>query len=377
MNCPRCGAEMKPDQRYCMKCGALNYDHPDNQKMKQYITSEEIEQTNKDYNDPNKQEYVETVEFAGRTYETKSKKKKGYVDTRAMLLLLVFFTIVLGSVLYFYFYFSITMLIMVCSIFFVFTFYIISAVCIYMKGGYSGFTPIIPFYGQYAYFDIALGNGWLFLLSFIPIVGFIYSFYATYRLGKAFQKNGWLTLLFPFIMFPIIAFGDRASYQGKGVKHEKFIASGKRRNTQLPGFIYSVFFAAFFLCLAIFMKPFLNTYFSFDLKYLIKAVQNDVDDGIYSCDVGDIVTKNGEYYISFSNASQLLDFEFIPMRSPYNGKNLKGYVRIINDNRKYQYEFIASDGERKYLFKLGRDSYSLSQGAKISIPENAIMCKKS
>ena len=117
MNCPRCGAEMKPDQRYCMKCGALNYDHPDNQKMKQYITSEEIEQTNKDYNDPNKQEYVETVEFAGRTYETKSKKKKGYVDTRAMLLLLVFFTIVLGSVLYFYFYFSITMLIMVCSIF--------------------------------------------------------------------------------------------------------------------------------------------------------------------------------------------------------------------------------------------------------------------
>ena len=34
-----------------------------------------------------------------------------------------------------------------------------------MKGGYSGFTPIIPFYSQYAYYDIAVGNGWKFLNS--------------------------------------------------------------------------------------------------------------------------------------------------------------------------------------------------------------------
>ena len=87
MLCPRCGAEMKPEQRYCMKCGALNYDHPDNQGMKQYITNEEIEQTNKDYNDPAKQEDVETVEFAGRTYETKSKKKKHLLFYRQMLFL--------------------------------------------------------------------------------------------------------------------------------------------------------------------------------------------------------------------------------------------------------------------------------------------------
>ena len=31
MVCPRCGAELNPKQRYCMKCGALNYEHPDNQ----------------------------------------------------------------------------------------------------------------------------------------------------------------------------------------------------------------------------------------------------------------------------------------------------------------------------------------------------------
>ena len=223
------------------------------------------------------------------------------------------------------------MLVMICLVFFISTFYIIVTVCIYMKGGYSGFAPIIPFYGQYAYFDIALGNGWLFLLSVIPIVGTIYSLYVTYRLGKAFQKNAWLTLFFPFIMLPVIAFSDQAVYHGKGKKYEQFIASGKRRNTQLPGFIYSIFFAVSFLCLAVLMKPALNTLFSLDLKYLVKSVQKDVDDGIYSCDIGDIATKNGEYYISFSNASQLLDFEFIPMRSPYNEKNLKLiiFIRIL------------------------------------------------
>ena len=27
---------MKKDSRYCMKCGQLNYAHPDNESMKQY-----------------------------------------------------------------------------------------------------------------------------------------------------------------------------------------------------------------------------------------------------------------------------------------------------------------------------------------------------
>ena len=83
MICPRCGAEMDPKQRYCMKCGALNYDHPDNQKMKTYITPEEFDKANQDYNDPTKHE-VDTVEFAGRTYETKTKNKKGFIDKEAI-----------------------------------------------------------------------------------------------------------------------------------------------------------------------------------------------------------------------------------------------------------------------------------------------------
>ena len=35
--CPRCGAEMNSNSRYCMKCGNLNSDHEANQSMKPYI----------------------------------------------------------------------------------------------------------------------------------------------------------------------------------------------------------------------------------------------------------------------------------------------------------------------------------------------------
>ena len=34
--CSRCGAEMKKSARYCLKCGNLNYDHPDNEKYKKF-----------------------------------------------------------------------------------------------------------------------------------------------------------------------------------------------------------------------------------------------------------------------------------------------------------------------------------------------------
>ena len=34
--CSRCGNEMKSTSRYCMKCGNLDIDHPDNQNMKKF-----------------------------------------------------------------------------------------------------------------------------------------------------------------------------------------------------------------------------------------------------------------------------------------------------------------------------------------------------
>jgi len=42
--CSRCGAEMKASSRYCMKCGNLNYDHPENKNLQKIIGKPEDKQ---------------------------------------------------------------------------------------------------------------------------------------------------------------------------------------------------------------------------------------------------------------------------------------------------------------------------------------------
>ena len=380
MVCPRCGAKMDANQRYCMKCGALNYDHPDNKDMKDYITDEEFEQANKDYKDPEKRNNVDKVEFAGRTYETHTKKKKGYVDTRAALVLLLIITILLGVLSYFWLEYSISLIVAICVVYFALSFYVISFSSIFMKGGYSGFSPLVPVYNLYAYFDIAVGNGWKFLLLFIPIFGIFYGIYVNYRLGKVFEKSGWLTLFFPFVMIPWIAFTDSSAYHGKGQKYVKFIEKGKRRNTQLPAFIYALAF--FLVFLGFIQSPLADMakqyFYIFDVKSAVKDIENDVVDGYYSCDSTSISVNDGEYYIPFSDIGEVTNFSFLPIRSSFNGKKLQGYIRVIKKENDYHYYISVSDGESGFenvdLEKITTDS--IVSVDEVEIPDKVVTCKK-
>lgn len=87
---------------------------------------------------------------------------------------------------------------------------------IFTKAGKPGWASIIPFYNTYCLFDIAWGNGWLFLLTFIPCIGIIFQYIAFFKLGKAFgQGTGFgigLILLNPIFML-ILGFG-KAEYAG-------------------------------------------------------------------------------------------------------------------------------------------------------------------
>ncbi len=87
---------------------------------------------------------------------------------------------------------------------------------IFVKAGKPGWASIIPFYNYYCMFDIAMGNGWLFLLMFIPIVNIIMSIFVMYKLAQAFGKGIGFTLGLIFlslIFICILAFGD-AEYIG-------------------------------------------------------------------------------------------------------------------------------------------------------------------
>lgn len=96
---------------------------------------------------------------------------------------------------------------------------IFSLVCmwkIYAKANRPGWGAIIPIYNAYLLFDIAWGNGWLFLLCLVPIVNFFVGIILLVKLAQAFGKGiGFAVGLFflSIIFLAILAF-DSSTYQG-------------------------------------------------------------------------------------------------------------------------------------------------------------------
>ena len=87
---------------------------------------------------------------------------------------------------------------------------------VFVKAGKPGWAAIVPFYNAYCLFEMSFGNGWLFLLCFVPCVNFVVMIMCCFKLAKAFgQGAGFgLGLLFlPFVFMLILGFGD-AQYIG-------------------------------------------------------------------------------------------------------------------------------------------------------------------
>ncbi len=87
---------------------------------------------------------------------------------------------------------------------------------IFTKAGKPGWASIVPLYSQYCLFDIAWGNGWLFLLCFIPCVNLVVMIMLYIKLANAFGKGtgfGIGLILLNTIFVLILGLGD-AEYIG-------------------------------------------------------------------------------------------------------------------------------------------------------------------
>lgn len=87
---------------------------------------------------------------------------------------------------------------------------------IFSKAGRPGWAAIIPIYNTYILFDIAWGNGLLFLLMFIPVANFVVMIILYVKLSQAFGYGGGFAvglILLPIIFLPVLAFGNN-SYVG-------------------------------------------------------------------------------------------------------------------------------------------------------------------
>ena len=195
--CDKCGTYYPSNQRYCMKCGALNYSHPDNQSMKQYINYDMV---NHNLVDSNNTKLLRNIDP-----EITRKRTCMLVNLflHVIVGILVTVLLVLGketSIMYF------ATVWIICLIFFIENY---SMCLIYIHAGEKWWNYYIPFYSQYIYYKITMDNGLFFLLSGIPIFPLI----ASYKLGTRFERSGWLTMLFSPVMIPIIAFTSN-SYGG-------------------------------------------------------------------------------------------------------------------------------------------------------------------
>lgn len=102
---------------------------------------------------------------------------------------------------------------------------------IFTKAGKNGWATLIPFYRDYVSCQIYWGEGWLFLvptilflLSFIPFIGFVFGIASVafniltkYKKAEAFGERIGFTIglvLLPFIFDLILAFSSRYQYHG-------------------------------------------------------------------------------------------------------------------------------------------------------------------
>ena len=90
-------------------------------------------------------------------------------------------------------------------------FYIIVWWKIFVKAGKPGWAAIIPIYNIIVLLQIVGKPIWWIILMLIPIVNLVISIIVFIELAKKFGKPAWhwiLMILFGFIYFPILAFGD-------------------------------------------------------------------------------------------------------------------------------------------------------------------------
>lgn len=86
----------------------------------------------------------------------------------------------------------------------------------FVKAGEPGWAAIIPIYNYIVGLKIIGRPLWWIILFFIPFVNLVVAIIVAIDFARAFGKGtgyGILLFLFPYIMFPILGFGD-AQYQG-------------------------------------------------------------------------------------------------------------------------------------------------------------------
>ena len=389
--CPRCGEKMHRNQRNCLKCGQLNYENPDNEYMKKYET--------------NNSSLNNTYVIGQGTFNFSNGVTSGYRPneilayntgnlTGCVIFNILFYLFGLLGIYVLFIIFGVSNILFNNTFLFTVMGYSIVFILIYsqellfMKADKPWWGALIPFYSQYLMFEIVFGKGYLFLLTFIPIVGQIMMLILFYRLGKVFNKNSILTLIFNVFSIPFISFSSTTSYNG-------VIYVSRSKGQDSLGYLYKcnknilIFMFSFILAvLSLFIynernividkaMHIMTISFTKDAKTIIKDAKSSIKDNYYVCSNGKSITNQNDYYIWFDNAGDYFGSKSVSV-SILSNDYYKGYIHVKVFDNKEQYYISVSDG--KYGIEEVDNSKLSSvhavKGYTVSLPENVIICHK-
>ena len=342
--CSRCGAPMKSTARYCMKCGNLNYDHPDNQKMREYAPDE-----NRKYEVGSGKIETDTV-FRANVSEraTNTGNKTMFLIVNIVWFLLTYgFGLLLGvlKVVDFSAIFSMFIILSLLNI------YIVSLEVINMKANKPWWAAIVPIYNMCVLTEIAFGKMVYVILYFIPIVNFIFVLAIFFQLGKKFNKNPILAMLFNIFMLPIIAFGV-SNYNGVNYTDLSLENAVEKEFKLRKSLLYVIilFFlvgvAGFGYSLFVSGDSFLNNtedkLFVENAKAVINKVKSGVERGKFECSGETSLLPNSVHYFVFGDIDSDLNI------LTFANKATKAYVKVYNNNGVIEYSISMSDGEKGF-----------------------------
>lgn len=222
MKCVKCGNDITYKDLYCPVCGTINLKNKENKIIDNMAN-------NKDY------QYDEENTFI--------KKIIRKLDNCKALFIIINIILFLVSFPLFKYGFDIgdryNLLLLVFTL--LFDTYVLSLEIILKKAGLSWWGIFIPLYNFYLLFKLIFGNGYLFIISIIPLLVFWYAYdflsfipplvdittflelgsmaaiviefmVIFFMIGKRFGRSGIITMLFSFVIIPSIAFNKKYTY---------------------------------------------------------------------------------------------------------------------------------------------------------------------
>lgn len=355
--CTRCGNLVKNSSRYCMKCGQVNLNHPDNQK---FIQETKINQEVKTYVVGEGNFIERSVHQGDNSYIPSQATNTGNIKYCFLFNILLYYIIIIGE-----FFLSIlgkelsisTILTSNISIIWIITsllfLYSYSFQRLFIKSNQKWWYYFIPIYNIMILSDIAFHKKILGLISFIPIIGEIYLLVLFYNIGKKFQCNGILAVLFFPIILLIIAFSNHHYYEGRlYIDNENSLEKEYRRKKTFLTSILLFFISGIGIYSYVHFADIENISMNVGDYYYVRAAKKIVEktrkitnEDIASIDCSNVSygIRGNTYVFYFPDTSKEV---YLPLS--LSREVISSYVFVtFLDNGNVEYEVSLSDGVKE------------------------------